>query len=135
MRGKPPVRYGAENNRYNGGLCVRSDGRCVIVCRDGTLMMFYRGVMAAHIGRLLDPAEIVHHVNHDPSDDRIENLEITTRSEHVRHHRPATTRPLITHCKRGHEYTSENTYEWRGSRQCRACNALRARGYAKAARS
>lgn len=26
-----------------------------------------------------------------------------------------------THCSRGHEYTPENTYLWRGQRQCRIC--------------
>lgn len=84
----PPVRYGTANNRFNGGLCFnRTLGRWVIVCRDGSLMLFYRGVMAAQFGRLLTPTEIVHHVNGDPTDDRPENLAITTRAEHMRMHR------------------------------------------------
>jgi hypothetical protein len=83
----PPIRYGAANNHYNGGLCVRDDGRCVIVCRDGTLLYYYRGLMAAHIGRLLRSDEIVHHRNGDTTDDRLENLEITTRAAHMNHHR------------------------------------------------
>jgi hypothetical protein len=86
-KNNPPVRYGRDNNRYNGGLCVRDDGRCVIVCRDGTLLYFYRGLMAAHIGRILRSNEIVHHRNGDWTDDRIENLEITTRAAHINHHR------------------------------------------------
>lgn len=32
-----------------------------------------------------------------------------------------------THCPRGHEYTEENTYEWRGRRSCRACYSARVR--------
>lgn len=28
-----------------------------------------------------------------------------------------------THCKRGHEFTPENTYAWRGGRICRKCRA------------
>ena len=32
-----------------------------------------------------------------------------------------------THCKRGHEFTPENTYEWRTSRICRTCRADYAR--------
>jgi hypothetical protein len=81
-------RRGAENNRYNGGLSFnRRLNRWVIVCRDGSLMYFYRGVMAAEIGRLLTPAEIIHHRNEDPTDDRPENLEITSRAAHMETHR------------------------------------------------
>jgi hypothetical protein len=84
----PPVHYGRDNNRYNGGLHVReTDNRCVINCRDGSLLYYYRGLMAAHIGRLLRPDEIVHHKNGDPSDDRIENLEVMSRAEHLNLHR------------------------------------------------
>lgn len=27
-----------------------------------------------------------------------------------------------THCDNGHEFTKENTYRWKGHRQCRECN-------------
>ena len=30
-----------------------------------------------------------------------------------------------THCPEGHEYTDENTYEWGGSRNCKACHRAR----------
>lgn len=87
----PPVRRGAANNRYNGGLCF-SKGRWVIVCRDGSLMLYARGVMAAKLGRLLRSDEIVHHVNEHTDDDRPENLEIVTRAEHIEIHRDALLR-------------------------------------------
>lgn len=86
-RAKPPVRRGRENNHFNYGLCIRSDGRGVINCRDGALLMYARGVMAAHLGRLLRTDELVHHLNGDCSDDRIENLQIVTRAEHIDIHR------------------------------------------------
>lgn len=88
-RAKPPVRYGTENNRFNRGLSRQPDGRWIIVCRDGTLLAYARGVMAAHIGRLLRSDEIVHHENEDNTDDRIENLRIVTRAEHIEIHRAA----------------------------------------------
>lgn len=31
----------------------------------------------------------------------------------------------ITHCKRGHEFTEENTYHWKNQRRCRECDKLR----------
>lgn len=62
-------------------------GRWQVYCRDGSSMPYYRAVMAGHIGRLLRSDEHVHHINEDPTDDRIENLQIVTRSEHTRLHR------------------------------------------------
>jgi hypothetical protein len=77
------------NARPTTGLVLdRGRGRWLIVCRDGSRVAFYRAVMAAHIGRLLDSDEHVHHRNGDPSDDRIENLELVTRAEHMLIHQP-----------------------------------------------
>lgn len=84
------MRYGAANNRYNGGLCRRkNDGRWLIHCRDGTLMLYSRAVMAAEIGRLLTPSEIVHHKDEDTANDDPSNLQIVTRAEHIAMHRAA----------------------------------------------
>ena len=39
------------------------------------------------------------------------------------------TKPVKTHCSQGHEFTEENTYRWRGSRHCRACNSNATKRY------
>jgi hypothetical protein len=31
----------------------------------------------------------------------------------------------LTHCKRGHEFTAENTYVWQGHRSCHECQRIR----------
>ena len=46
----------------------------------------YRIVVEKKLGRLLGSDEIVHHRNGDKTDDRPENLTVTFRSKHAKHH-------------------------------------------------
>lgn len=43
-------------------------------------------VMEQHIGRRLGPDECVHHINGNHSDNRLDNLQLMTKSEHARLH-------------------------------------------------
>lgn len=53
----------------------------------GCYVYRYRLVMEKALGRFLQPGEIVHHINGDPTDDRLENLQILSRSQHAKHHK------------------------------------------------
>jgi hypothetical protein len=56
------------------------------------------------------------------------HLEPVSRSENLRRGWAASPRPDRTHCKRGHEFTTENTrFTPDGRRSCRACVNLLAR--------
>lgn len=44
-------------------------------------------IMEKHIGRKLNADEVVHHINENKTDNRLENLKLMTRSEHSRLHR------------------------------------------------
>ncbi len=79
--------HGRDNPNYNGGLSSMK-GRTICVHRDGKHWSLYsRVLLEAHLGRELASSEIIHHINGNCSDDRVENLQIMTRAEHLNHHR------------------------------------------------
>lgn len=46
----------------------------------------HRLILEEHLGRELEPGEIVHHINEDRLDNRIENLQLVSRAEHMMIH-------------------------------------------------
>lgn len=51
---------------------------------DGKQVRIHRHLMEQHLGRKLLRDEHVHHVNGDPKDNRIENLQVLSNGDHQR---------------------------------------------------
>ena len=90
----PEGRFGNDSARWKGGMTVGSVGGKYIMRQAPThpyanthgYVMDHRLVVEKTLGRYLDPKEIVHHINGDPRDNRPENLEVISRSQHVHNH-------------------------------------------------
>lgn len=52
----------------------------------GRKVDIHRFLMEGRLGRKLHRWEVVHHINGDKKDNRIENLQVMTLAEHGRHH-------------------------------------------------
>jgi hypothetical protein len=86
---------GEENGNWQGGRIKDRHGYILVwVPKDSFFFPMsvqkyipeHRLIMAQHLGRLLQPSEIVHHKNGNKEDNRIENLEIATRGGHSLDH-------------------------------------------------
>lgn len=90
---KKGVWLGPKSPVYNHGLSYFTKAkRWFIFCRDKTKVPFARAVIEGYRKIKLGPNEIVHHKNHCPTDDRLENLEVLTRSAHLLTHDPLNKR-------------------------------------------
>jgi hypothetical protein len=58
----------------------------MLLLDNGRLIFEHRFVMEEFLERKLSRSEVVHHKNHQRDDNRLDNLELMTRSEHAKFH-------------------------------------------------
>ena len=97
-RNFPPPKFGPENPAWKGGVTyfrkhgnykpikyVRCPMEFMAMARKDGYVMEHRLIVAKALGRCLKRTEVVHHKNHDPQDNRLENLELfASNGEHKR---------------------------------------------------
>lgn len=79
-------RSGALNNAWKGGRYWHKGHQRWFVRIDGKTVLEHRYIMEQHLGRKLAPDEVVHHINEVPTDNRIENLLVMKRGDHIALH-------------------------------------------------
>jgi hypothetical protein len=84
---------GRKSINWKGGKYIDNDGYMLILSRthpnanNQGYVREHRLIMEKHLGRILLKSEIVHHINNDKKDNRIENLMLfSSCGEHIKYH-------------------------------------------------
>ena len=76
--------YG-HTKKHNGGYVLAYAPKHPHAHKDGYVML-HTVLMERAIGRYLNDGEVVHHINHNREDNRLENLRLMDKKEHMSMH-------------------------------------------------
>ena len=107
-KNKSKIQLGINNSNFKGRVLINGYWRLYLPEHPFADKRHYikehRVIMERHLGRILLQSEIVHHINGNPLDNRIENLMLFSRSEHSKFH--INNRDIF----------GENNPNWKGGR-------------------
>ena len=75
-----------KHNRWKGGRHVDTAGYVTLQVKSGMRVREHRFIMEKYLGRKLNKSELVHHINQDRTDNKINNLKVVSRAEHNKIH-------------------------------------------------
>lgn len=102
---------------FKGGVCI-STGYFRETGQHGKLI--HRKIVEEHIGRKLERHEIIHHINENRLDNRLSNLAIITRAEHMKIHKTKWITKKCVLCKKEYKTKPHMAYRRFCSKSCAA---------------
>ena len=128
---KFPQHSGKNHSNWKGGKIKDANGYILIMKKEHPFssksgyIAEHRLVMEKYLGRYLTKEEIVHHINGIVTDNRIENLELFSRSTHMKlHYNKGSIHKLtMEEIKKGIEKTTRKPID--GKFKCTKCNQLK----------
>lgn len=115
---------------YDGHITSRGYGIAYDTERPGHRTFAHRIAFEAYYGPIRDGAYILHACDNPPCINP-HHLRQGTPQENMDDKMARNRHPLASrdHCPNGHPFDESNTYRHGNTRQCRICNAERARRY------
>jgi hypothetical protein len=111
---------GSNCNSWKGGISEIEGYKRVWVGKY-EYMLEHRYIMEKYLGRKLEKNELIHHINGNKLDNRIENLELINRSNHMKTHIEKITNAQLEHRKFYPDKFTGNTGHYKISKRYNIC--------------